>query len=69
MVTAVAMGLAISFSNLEDSLSAPIAFLLSRLDNSFSTKSYNIGECQNLLHQEFWDWVLESIYEFIIVWS
>ncbi len=43
MVTAVAIGLAVGFSNLDDSLSAPIAFLLSRLDSSFSTKSYDIG--------------------------
>ncbi len=43
MVTAVAMGLAVSFSNLEDSQSAPMAFLLPRLGCSFSTKSYDIG--------------------------
>ncbi len=59
MVTAVAIGLAVGFSNLEDSPSAPIAFLLSRLDSFFSTKSYDIGGMSKFTSSG----ILESIYD------
>ncbi len=59
MVTAVAMGLAVSFSNLESSLSAPIGFLLSRLDSSFSTKLYDIVGMSKFTSSG----ILESIYD------
>ncbi len=51
----MAIGLAVSFSNLEDSPSAPIAFLLSRLDSPSIQNYMILGECQNLLHHEFWN--------------
>ena len=59
MVTAVAMGFAVSFSNFEDNPSAPIAFLVSRLDSSFSTKSYDIGGMSNFTSSG----ILESMYD------